>query len=125
MKRKTWKHGGHHELAGTRQRYRLLNLGRLIRCLGHMDEGPDAFRQWYVDTLSEKLTAGVFAREPYWTEAFAVGARGWVEDIYERFGFQREKILAAPTPAPQAYPDSETTDQTELADGDAVYYIEG
>jgi putative transposase len=119
-----WKHGGHHELAGTRQRYRLLNLGRLLRCLGHMDEDPEAFRAWYVDTLTEKLAAGVQGREAYWTEAFAVGNRGWVEDIYERFGFQRKKVLAASTPAFQAYPDSDTSG-AELADGDAVYYIEG
>lgn len=117
-----WRHGGHHELCGSRQRYRLLNLPRLTRCLGHVDEDLDVFREWYLATLSEKLAVGRMVREPYWSEAFAVGNRDWLTDIYGRFGFKRKKILAADQAAPY---NSEESMNWDLADAAETYYIEG
>ena len=90
-----WAHGGHRELAGTRQRYRLINLSRLIKCLGHEDGDVEAFHRWYTDTLTDKLAAGRQVREPYWSQAFAVGERMWLEDIYKQFNFKRKRILSS------------------------------
>jgi len=66
------------------------------------------------------LATGCQTREPYWTEAFAVGGRGWLQAVYQHFGFRRKKIL---TPL-SAFEDESPTGPG-VAEQAAVYYIEG
>jgi putative transposase len=115
-----WKHGGYHELAGTRQRYRVINTARLLHCL-NAGADMDSFRSWYKTTLDDKVAAGYHVREPYWTEAFAVGNKAWVQDVYRDFGFQRKKILEAASVAL----DGEDRGDREVAEEQELYYIEG
>ena len=79
-----WPAGGHHELIGTRQRYRLINIPRLIRCMGH-DPGIGGslkrFREWYAGTLAEKLAEAYHVREPFWSEAAAIGSKEFVTNL--------------------------------------------
>lgn len=71
-----WEACGYRELAGKRQRYRIINLNRLRNCLAC--DSTDAFEQWYQLTLTDKLSSVYHAREPWWSEAAAVGDAEWL-----------------------------------------------
>jgi len=74
-----WRFGGHHELTGARKRYRIVDFELLLRCLGLPEAGM--FRDWYGATLDELCLQKEWAREPHWTEAFAVGDRAWLREL--------------------------------------------
>jgi len=74
-----WRFGGYQELSGTRQRYRVIDQDRLLNCLAMQDQA--AFRQWYEATLGELCQRASQPREPHWSRAFAVGGRGWIEQL--------------------------------------------
>jgi putative transposase len=79
-----WMASGHHELSGRRQRYTLLNIPQLIRCMGHdpqIEGCLEHFREWYANTLDEKLAEAYHAREPFWSEASAIGSEAFVTDL--------------------------------------------
>lgn len=106
-----WRHGGFHELAGLRKRYCIINQKRLLKCLenGH---DPEAFREWYVRTLNQLVTSAYHVREPFWSNAFAVGDSEWLTGIYNEYGFQRKRIRKA----------EHVSDA--VSDGSELYYIE-
>jgi putative transposase len=106
-----WHHGGFQELSGNRQRYRVINQTRLLRCLGNGNE-PDTFRSWYLNTLEACLATTYHVREPYWSKAFAVGDVDWLSAIYQEFGFKRKQIRAGHC-------------ADGVAEEGAPYYIEG
>ena len=74
-----WDACGYHELSGQRQRYQVIDQVRLARCLGHPSTA--GFRQWYENTLTEKLSRAESEREPYWSKALAVGSIGWIKSM--------------------------------------------
>ena len=61
-----WNACGFHELAGQRQRYRILDLPALLQCLG-MPGRVREFRDWYVSTLGRMCGARCLCREPHCT----------------------------------------------------------
>jgi len=77
-----WPHCSYDEHVGTRQRYRLLNIPRLIELTE--SGGEQEFRRDYVDALDELLRIGDMRREPQWTESIAVGDREFVMEVAER-----------------------------------------
>jgi putative transposase len=107
-----WRHCGHHELTGARKRYRVINVGRLMKCLRHGAD-LDGFRDWYSATLNDRLDTAYHAREAYWSESFAVGDPDWISGVYDEFGFKRKKIRST---------DGQPLRVEEEA---ATYYIEG
>ncbi|MDT8390626.1 MAG: transposase [Lentisphaeria bacterium] len=74
-----WKCGGHHELAGTRKRYRIIDFSCLLSCLGLRDEA--AFSDWYAGTLNNLCRLPVQPAEPFWDKAFAVGDKSWLQKL--------------------------------------------
>lgn len=106
-----WRHCGHHELTGSRRRYRILNLDRLLKCLGH-DDDLAGFRDWYSTTLEHGLDSADQRKESYWSKSFAVGDSNWITEVYEEFGFKRKNIRMA-----EGHPDQ----LNELHD---AYYID-
>lgn len=94
-----WRWSGYDELSGKRQRYRLLDLDRLLQSLGVSD--LRAFREQYIDAINRRLSAGSLVREAYWTESLAVGSKGFVDTI------------------PQCYPERRGFNVSTIADGSA------
>jgi putative transposase len=92
-----WKWCGHDELVGSRQRYRMLDLERLLECLGGM-ELPD-FRSWYEGAIEEKIRQNVMSREPAWSESLAVGSKQYIEEI-QRFYTSRAQLEVIEIPGP-------------------------
>jgi putative transposase len=74
-----WRFGGHHELTGERQRYQIIDRDCLNWCLDMPD--ATAFTKWYNATLEGLCHQNKFPREPYWSEAFAVGERPWLRNL--------------------------------------------
>ena len=66
-----WKHCGYHELIGFRQRYRIVNINRLLKCL--RIEDSTQFRDWYVSTIEKKVEEDYHHSESFRSRALAVG----------------------------------------------------
>ncbi len=72
-----WPWTAYHELTGSRSRYRLLDLERLVDLLGR-----GVSIESLADTYRDAIHAAVpvcGSRDPVWTDAFAVGGREFVE----------------------------------------------
>lgn len=84
-----WDCCAYHELYSSRKRYRIINIPRLLRVL----EIPniDKFREWHTLTLDEMLR-NELVRQPFWSEAFAVGDEEWLKNALENAGRKRMKI---------------------------------
>ena len=78
-----WDWSSHHELCGGRQRYRLLDVDRLLNKLNCSSIGESL--PWYnktiEDILSRTLATG---REPFWTESSCVGEWDFVSSFVEK-----------------------------------------
>ena len=92
-----WAACGYRELSGGRQRYRVVDLERLLRCLA-MPGQVAAFRQWYEKTLADLCAGAYRVREPIWTESVAVGSRPWVEALAGRVVVGRRSIVPVMAP---------------------------
>ncbi len=57
-----WGWTGWRELMGERQRYRLLDVPRLLECLG--ETSLEALRSWYTATMADMIRAGNLERQP-------------------------------------------------------------
>ena len=69
-----WKWSGHHEFVGSRQRYRLIDTGNLLKklCCGSEEQ----FRKWYDTGIAEKLHQTEIQRiqrESFWSDSRVVG----------------------------------------------------
>jgi len=87
-----WAACGYHELAGRRQRYRVVNLPRLLWCL-EMPGREAEFRAWYQATVDDLMRSAYRVREPVWSESVAVGSQAWVEGLASRIIVGRKAIV--------------------------------
>jgi putative transposase len=87
-----WKHSGYHELSGNRQRYRVINFPRLLKCLGIED--AEEFRSWYLKTINSKAEV-YMERQAYWTEASIVGSMEWIDSVSDKAGIKRRSRCEA------------------------------
>ena len=76
-----WVGGAHDEIMGLRQRYRIVNRDRLKWCLGTTDEPEQSFCSWFAATVREQCDLGYLVRDPFWSEALAVGSEEWVTGL--------------------------------------------
>ena len=72
-----WKWCGHDELMGHRQRYRIVNMARLLESADV--DNPKQFRTWYADALVRRIERGNLKRESVWTDSLAVGSKKFIE----------------------------------------------
>jgi len=77
-----WETGGCRELMGEEADPALIDLEALIRLLACGN--ASTFRGWYTKTLTQLCTRAEHDREPWWTEAVAVGDRTWIAPIADR-----------------------------------------
>ena len=89
----SWSSSGYHELTGRRQRYRVVNRRRLLKCLADPCAYGE-FGDWYDQRLSEKLDASaVQSREALWTDCAAVGDRNWIRALAENVTGAQQSIV--------------------------------
>jgi len=84
-----WEHGGYHEIIHDKARYRIVNVERLMRCLKMANASVEDLRNWYSRTLTDMLQKEQLKREAFWSEAFAVGSKGWLSKAAEESGLKQ------------------------------------
>mgnify|MGYP006280223853 FL=1 len=87
-----WEWCGYREVAGLRERYRILDFERLVEKLEARDIRE--VREAYCGLIERRAEAEQFSREPEWTEPVAVGSEGFVREVAGRLG--RRRIEVAP-----------------------------
>ena len=75
-----WPESGYHELVGARRRYRIIDMGQLLSCLGHPGD-KEGFEEWYSLTLEDHIKSRYHTREAIWTESLAIGDREWLDKL--------------------------------------------
>jgi putative transposase len=73
-----WPFCGYQELFGLRQRYRLIDQGRLFEVL-EATEHPERLLENYRASIEEAIDRRAFEREEMWTESLAVGSEAFVK----------------------------------------------
>ena len=106
-----WETSGYRELTGdagdAADGSGIIRLERLLWCLGMPGEEAH-FRSWYRRTVDE-LSRTYLAREPWWSEAAAVGGRDWIENLAGSIVVGRRRIEPVPAaPAPVLREDDAT-----------------
>ena len=82
-----WEHTAYHEFINPKQRYRIVNMQRLLECLNFSDEG--SFRNWYNEALAKQLVSEHNHREIYWSRATAIGNESWLPQASKDAGLKR------------------------------------
>ena len=85
-----WTWCGYLELVGEKDRYRLLDIERVLVLAGSPDRG--SFRQVYEKRICEAIECQRFEREPYWTESIAVGSMSYLKRIADRIHVRRRYL---------------------------------
>ena len=80
-----WEWVGYHEIMGSRQRYRLIDVERLCWRLGAGT--VEEVQKSLIASLAERIARLEVIREPCWTESLAVGSLGFVEKVIEQGRF--------------------------------------
>ncbi len=84
------EHAAYHEFIETKQRYRVVNIERLLECLDFND--VESFRKWYQETLNEKLACENHRREVYWSKAAVIGGEEWLPQAAVDSGLKHCKV---------------------------------
>lgn len=79
-----WGFGGYAEVTGDRQRFRLIDIPRLLTLLKMPNR--QALRTSLDGWIQEKQSASINGREAVWTESVAVGGEAFVKNIKEQLG---------------------------------------
>lgn len=78
-----WETGGCRELMGQEPDSCLIDLAAVVRLLACGD--VPGFRRWHARTLAGLCAREQHDREPWWTEAVAVGDRSWIAPLADRY----------------------------------------
>ena len=83
-----WEWVGYHEIMGSRQRYRLIDVERL--CWRLRADNVQEVGKNLIVSLAERIARDGVKREPCWTESLAVGSHGFVEKVKPLILFRRK-----------------------------------
>jgi len=77
-----WKWCGYDELIGTRKRYTVLSMDKVVELVGGGDR--EQFARDYAAALEDAIDRGDLRPEPYWSESIAVGSKDYVSGIADQ-----------------------------------------
>ncbi len=89
-----WAWCGFHELVGRRQRYRLLDIERLVELLGLSRR--EALAEIHQQRILQSIDNNRLIREGIWTESIAVGSQAFLKEIVSRTKKRKRLHMAAP-----------------------------
>ncbi len=78
-----WKWCGYDELVGSRRRYRILDIERLLERLDISSEAE--LRRYYTEAIDERVKAERLQRESHWTDSLAVGSEEFIRGTKEKY----------------------------------------
>jgi hypothetical protein len=85
-----WRLCSYDELAGTRQRYRLIDIDRLLQSLD-LDNAAELIRL-HSDGIRDQIERRDLARAPHWTEALAVGGKDFMTQARSQYPQRRSFV---------------------------------
>ena len=85
-----WRWCGYDELIGTRQRYRIIDIDRLLQSLD-LDSHAELTRL-HTEGIREQIALKKIARAPHWTEALAVGSKEFVEHARSQYRYRQSFV---------------------------------
>jgi putative transposase len=85
-----WQWCGYRELIGEKERYRLLDIERILELLGISDIG--SFRMQYVERIPLAIENRKLSREKRWTESIAVGSKSYAAKIAESLRYKHPRF---------------------------------
>jgi putative transposase len=87
-----WPWCGYQELVGKRERFRLLEIDRLVDLLGLSDR--ESLAEIHGKRIVEAISAGRLNREKIWTESIAVGSEAFLREIALKNKIRKKLIMA-------------------------------
>ncbi len=108
-----WDVTGCRELLGIKERYRVINRKRLLQCLAICDW--EHFLPWYQRTIETEVERRYFHRQPFWSEALAVGEPTWLESVAPRVSRRKRKVIKV----------AEEPEGVAIGESSPVYYLAG
>ncbi len=87
-----WAWCGYQELVGNRERFRLLEIDRLVDLLGLSDR--KSLAEIHRQRITEAIRAGRLIREGIWTESIAVGSEAFLREIASRNKVRKKLKIA-------------------------------
>jgi putative transposase len=93
-----WRWCGYDELTGKRQRYRLLDVDRLLESVDMSSLAE--YRRVHEEGIAAAIEGRALAREAEWTEALAVGSLSFVERVGGMYESRRKFMYAEVGMAP-------------------------
>jgi putative transposase len=87
-----WAWCGYQELVGKRERFRLLEIDRLVELLGLSDR--ESLAEIHRQRIVEAIRAGRLIREGIWTESIAVGSEAFLREIASRNKIRKKLKIA-------------------------------
>ena len=88
-----WNWCGYQELAGLRERYRLIDTERILEIFGGVSLVD--FRRHYEALIQDRIAREEFQREAQWTQSIAVGSEAFVRGIADRIEGRQQLEIAS------------------------------
>jgi len=85
-----WETAGCRELIGQLDGTGLIDLDALVRLTAVRDLA--SFRRWHGKTLADLCRRKEHSREPWWTEAAAVGEQSYIAELAERYTPKHRRV---------------------------------
>lgn len=85
-----WRWCSYDELTGTRKRYRLVDIDRLLQSLD-LDNAAELVRL-HTEGIRGQIARGDLARAPHWTEALAVGGKDFMTHARSKYQHRRSFV---------------------------------
>ena len=83
---KEWIHSGYYEIHHPPQRKGIIDYQRLVEVCGLRDDA--SFQELHQHWVETQLSMGANDREPYWSDAAAVGNEDFIETIRNQLGYK-------------------------------------
>ena len=87
-----WEWCGYHEIVGSRKRYRVLDLDRLMELVQVPD--IETLAKWHAARIDAAIAEGLLRRQAVWTESLAVGSPEFVRATAGRFKRRKRLTIA-------------------------------
>jgi putative transposase len=81
-----WAFCGYNELMQNPQRYRLINIKKVMELTGTTDR--ITFKKFYSERVESTLLSDQMERDIRWTESIAVGSKTFINNVRNRLGYK-------------------------------------
>jgi len=85
-----WRWCGYDELNGTRQRYRIIDIEKLLRVLNL--NSHEKLSQLHNEGIQKQIKLGNMERVPHWTEALAVGSKDFIGKARNQYQYRQSFV---------------------------------